>query len=59
MLDLLILRTKLEARLRKMDLAHQALEAASLELDPSKVFRHKMVRERVFEDLQSRAFSRL
>ena len=52
MLDLLILRNKLEAKLRKMDLAHQALEAASLELDPSTVFRHKRVRERVVEDMQ-------
>ena len=52
MLDLLITRNKLEARLRKMDKAHKALEEASLDLDPSTKIRHKRVRERVVEDLQ-------
>ena len=52
MLDLLITRNKLEARLRKMDKAHKALEEASLDLDPSAKIRHKRVRERVVEDLQ-------
>ena len=52
MLDLLITRNKLEARLRKMDQAHKVLEEASLDLDPSTKIRHKRVRERVVEDLQ-------
>ena len=52
MLDLLITRNKLEARLRKMDKTHKALEEASLDLDPSTKIRHKRVRERVVEDLQ-------
>ena len=52
MLDLLITRNKLEARLRKMDKAHKALEEASLDLDPSTKIRHKRVREMVVEDLQ-------
>ena len=52
MLDLLITRNKLEARLRKMDKAHKALEEASLDLDPSTKIRHKRVREKVVEDLQ-------
>ena len=51
-LDILITRNKLEARLRKMDKAHKALEEASLDLDPSTKIRHKRVRERVVEDLQ-------
>ena len=41
MLDLLITRNKLEARLRKMDKAHKALEEASLDLDPSTKIRIK------------------